>query len=65
MEASATAEASEKEQAFKRCGRTGRRGACIDADIANDKLQDLTQKAEKLSFDEGESSQSNAGEKGT
>lgn len=66
MEAAATAEASNNnEQAFKICGRTGRRGACIDADIASDKLQDIINKAEKMSLDEEESSQSNEGEKGT
>ena len=67
MEASAVAEAgnNNNEQAFKNCGRAGRRGACIDADIMSDKLQDIIQKAENISLDEGESSQTNEGEKGT
>lgn len=63
MEASATVEASNNDQAFRRCERTGRRGACIDTDIVSDKLQDLIQKSEKLVLDEGQSSQSTEDEK--
>ena len=65
MEASATVEASNNDQAFRQCERTGRRGACIDADIVSDKLQDLIQKAEKTALDERQSSQSTEDEKKT
>lgn len=65
MEASTTAETSNKEKAFKQCGRRGRRGACIDADIASEKLQDLINQAETLSLDQGTSSQANEAVKGT
>jgi len=43
--------ADNTEQAFKHCGRAGRRGACISADITNDKLQDLIQQSEKLALE--------------
>ena len=65
MEASTTAETGNNEKAFKQCGRRGRRGACIDADIASEKLQDLIHQAEKLSLDQGTSSQANKAVKGT
>ena len=65
MEATTTAATSNNDKAFKHCGRTGRRGACIDADIASEKLQELINQAEKLSLDQGQSSQSNEAVKGT
>lgn len=65
MEASATAESTDSTEAFKSCGRTGRRGACVDTDIARDKLQDIIHKVDKVCLDETENSQSNQGEKGT
>lgn len=65
MEASATEESTENSEAFKRCGRTGRRGACIDTEITGDKIQDIIHKVENVCLDEKQSSQSNQGEKGT
>ena len=65
MEASANEENNSGEEAFKSCGRTGRRGACIGTDIARDKLQDIIHKVEKVSLDETETSQTNQNEKGT
>lgn len=67
MEASTAAEGSgnNNEVAFKTCGRTGRRGACVDTDIAREKLQDIIHKVEKVSLDDTTSSQSSTDEKGT
>lgn len=65
MEASATEESTDSVEAFKSCGRTGRRGACIGTDITRDKIQDIIHKVEKVCLDETEKSQSNQGEKGT
>ncbi len=66
MEASAAEESTDSAKAFKSCGRTGRRGACIDTDITRDKLQDIIHKVEKVCLDETKNSQSNqGGEKGT
>lgn len=42
---------NDTEQAFKHCGRAGRRGACINTDITDDKLQDLIQQSEKLALE--------------
>lgn len=65
MEASANEESTSGEEAFKSCGRTGRRGACTGTDIARDKLQDIIHKVEKVSLDKTEGSQTNQDEKGT
>lgn len=56
MEASETVDTINNEQAFKHCGRKGRRGACVSADLNNDKLQDLIQQAGKIALDEQEQS---------
>jgi len=57
MEASANEGVTSGEEAFKSCGRTGRRGACTGTDIARDKLEDIIQKVEEVSLDETEGSQ--------
>jgi len=65
MEPSANEGVTSGEEAFKSCGRTGRRGACTGTDIARDKLQDIIQKVEEVSLDETEGSQTNQNEKET
>ena len=62
---SAAGTGGNNEEAFKRCGRAGRRGGCIDADIMSDKLQEIIHKVENVSLEEGESSQSSVSQKGT
>ena len=53
-----TAESSNlnEKTAFQKCGRTGRRGACIDTEIATDKLKDIIDKTENVSLDNTEES---------
>ena len=46
-----TAEAS-KDNEFKKCGRVGRRGACIEVEIPPEKLKQIMQKANE-NFDDG------------
>lgn len=65
MEASASEGNTNSEEAFKTCGRTGRRGACIDTDIEGNKLQEIIHKVEKVSLDASESAQPNQGENKT
>lgn len=64
MDASVTDGSMNNKDAFKTCGRTGRRGACVDTDIERDKLQEIIHNVEKVSLDDDASgsTQSNQGE---
>lgn len=60
MEASVTEGSVNNKEAFKSCGRTGRRGACLDTDIARDKLQEIIHNVEKASLDDDASGSTQA-----
>lgn len=64
MDASVTDGSMNNKDAFKTCGRTGRRGACVDTDIERDQLQEIIHNVEKVSLDDDASgsTQSNQGE---